>query len=177
MEARLESHSWDGVRSRDLCLPLHSFCTVIPAYSSTNVTSSHSFLPSIKYQISSYATFPSPCIQYILEAMLNKSSFLTNRSRLKIWRRYVNCLCHVTMLLLRMSPQIPFQYSKYNCQEMTSRGLKFFCKFPITEAVKYNNFARTVAFYNLRDIWYMIYLLTAIGLSPGGSTHLHTNNT
>jgi hypothetical protein len=24
---------------------------------------------------------------------------------------------------------------------------------------------------------YMIYLLTAIGLSPGGSTHLHTNNT
>ena len=26
-------------------------------------------------------------------------------------------------------------------------------------------------------IWYLIYLLTAIGLSPGGSTHLHTNNT
>jgi len=25
--------------------------------------------------------------------------------------------------------------------------------------------------------WYMIYLLTAIGLSPGGSTHLQTNNT
>jgi hypothetical protein len=26
--------------------------------------------------------------------------------------------------------------------------------------------------------WYdMVYLLTAIGLSPGGSTHLHTNNT
>jgi hypothetical protein len=23
----------------------------------------------------------------------------------------------------------------------------------------------------------MIYLLTAVGLSPGGSTHLHTNNT
>jgi hypothetical protein len=23
----------------------------------------------------------------------------------------------------------------------------------------------------------LIYLLTAIGLSPGGSTHLHTNNT
>jgi len=23
----------------------------------------------------------------------------------------------------------------------------------------------------------MIYLLTAIGVSPGGSTHLHTNNT
>jgi len=22
----------------------------------------------------------------------------------------------------------------------------------------------------------MIYLLTAVGLSPGGSTHLHTNN-
>ena len=27
-------------------------------------------------------------------------------------------------------------------------------------------------------LWYdMIYLLTAIGLSAGGSTHLHTNNT
>jgi len=26
-------------------------------------------------------------------------------------------------------------------------------------------------------IYYMIYLLTAVGLSPGGSTHLHTNNT
>jgi hypothetical protein len=25
--------------------------------------------------------------------------------------------------------------------------------------------------------WYMIYLLTAVGLSPGGSTHLHTDNT
>ena len=25
-------------------------------------------------------------------------------------------------------------------------------------------------------LWYMIYLLTAIGLSPGGSIHLHTNN-
>jgi hypothetical protein len=24
---------------------------------------------------------------------------------------------------------------------------------------------------------YTIYLLTAVGLSPGGSTHLHTNNT
>jgi len=23
----------------------------------------------------------------------------------------------------------------------------------------------------------LLYLLTAIGLSPGGSTHLHTNNT
>jgi len=23
----------------------------------------------------------------------------------------------------------------------------------------------------------MIYFLTAVGLSPGGSTHLHTNNT
>ena len=27
------------------------------------------------------------------------------------------------------------------------------------------------------NIYDMIYLLTAIGLSPGGSTHLHTNNT
>jgi len=26
-------------------------------------------------------------------------------------------------------------------------------------------------------IYDMIYLLTAIGLSPGGSTHLYTNNT
>jgi len=26
-------------------------------------------------------------------------------------------------------------------------------------------------------IYDMIYLLTAVGLSPGGSTHLHTNNT
>ena len=25
--------------------------------------------------------------------------------------------------------------------------------------------------------WDLIHLLTAIGLSPGGSTHLHTNNT
>jgi len=28
-----------------------------------------------------------------------------------------------------------------------------------------------------RDYLDMIYLLTAVGLSPGGSTHLHTNNT
>jgi hypothetical protein len=27
------------------------------------------------------------------------------------------------------------------------------------------------------NLYDMIYLLTAIGLSPGGSTHLHTNNT
>jgi len=27
------------------------------------------------------------------------------------------------------------------------------------------------------DRYDIIYLLTAIGLSPGGSTHLHTNNT
>jgi hypothetical protein len=26
-------------------------------------------------------------------------------------------------------------------------------------------------------IYDMVYLLTAVGLSPGGSTHLHTNNT
>ena len=26
-------------------------------------------------------------------------------------------------------------------------------------------------------VLYLIYLLTAIGLLPGGSTHLHTNNT
>ena len=32
---------------------------------------------------------------------------------------------------------------------MTYRGLKLFCKFLITEAVKYNNFARAVAFYDL----------------------------
>ena len=29
----------------------------------------------------------------------------------------------------------------------------------------------------VEDIYDMIYLLTAVGLSPGGSTHLHTNNT
>ena len=28
-----------------------------------------------------------------------------------------------------------------------------------------------------RSVFDMIYLLTAIGLSPGGSTHLHTNST
>jgi hypothetical protein len=27
------------------------------------------------------------------------------------------------------------------------------------------------------EVYDMIYLLTAVGLSPGGSTHLHTNNT
>jgi hypothetical protein len=31
--------------------------------------------------------------------------------------------------------------------------------------------------YILYHLSYMIYLLTAIGLSPGGSTHLHTNTT
>ena len=36
-----------------------------------------------------------------------------------------------------------------------------------------------VAYILVRNdmIYFMIYLLTAIGLSPGGSTHLHTNNT
>jgi hypothetical protein len=29
----------------------------------------------------------------------------------------------------------------------------------------------------LRSRYLLIYLLTAVGLSPGGSTHLHTNNT
>jgi hypothetical protein len=29
----------------------------------------------------------------------------------------------------------------------------------------------------LTEMYDMIYLLTAVGLSPGGSTHLHTNNT
>jgi len=39
-------------------------------------------------------------------------------------------------------------------------------------AVINNNYGR------LQDFtWYIIYLLTAIGLSPGGSTHLHANNT
>ena len=31
--------------------------------------------------------------------------------------------------------------------------------------------------YPVAMIYDMIYLLTAIGLPPGGSTHLHTNNT
>jgi hypothetical protein len=30
--------------------------------------------------------------------------------------------------------------------------------------------------YNLLAIIYLLYLLTAIGLSPGGITQLHTNN-
>jgi hypothetical protein len=36
-----------------------------------------------------------------------------------------------------------------------------------------------VMWYMIYDMWYdmMIYLLTAFGLSPGGSTLLHTNNT
>jgi hypothetical protein len=29
----------------------------------------------------------------------------------------------------------------------------------------------------IKVVFDMIYLLNAIGLSPGGSTHLHTNNT
>jgi hypothetical protein len=33
------------------------------------------------------------------------------------------------------------------------------------------------ASYTLMLVYDMIYLLTAVGLSPGGSTHLHTNNT
>jgi hypothetical protein len=34
------------------------------------------------------------------------------------------------------------------------------------------------SFLHISPTWYnMIYLLTAIGLSPGGSTHLHTNTT
>ena len=32
-------------------------------------------------------------------------------------------------------------------------------------------------FTSCRFLYIFIYLLTAIGLSPGGSTHLHTNNT
>jgi len=35
-------------------------------------------------------------------------------------------------------------------------------------------FTRTCVLLRVFD---MIYLLTAIALSPGGSTHLHTNNT
>jgi hypothetical protein len=35
-------------------------------------------------------------------------------------------------------------------------------------------FCERVTIVRIRSI---IYLLTAIGLSPGGSTHLHTNNT
>ena len=38
--------------------------------------------------------------------------------------------------------------------------------------------ALCVAGYETAGFWnIMMYLLTAIGLSPGGSTHLHTNNT
>jgi hypothetical protein len=38
-------------------------------------------------------------------------------------------------------------------------------------------FSLTVPLFLTRMIYDMIYLLTAIGLSPGGSTHLHTNTT
>jgi hypothetical protein len=34
-----------------------------------------------------------------------------------------------------------------------------------------------VKMFIMKYIFDMIYLLTAVGLSPGGSTHLHTNNT
>jgi hypothetical protein len=37
--------------------------------------------------------------------------------------------------------------------------------------------AKTVSAASGIDIDVFIYLLTAVGLSPGGSTHLHTNNT
>jgi len=35
----------------------------------------------------------------------------------------------------------------------------------------------TYTSYFYCEIMILIYLLTVVGLSPGGSTHLHTNNT
>jgi len=46
------------------------------------------------------------------------------------------------------------------------------------DAQIFNTFIIILYMYMFRAISYdMIYLLTAIGLSPGSSAHLHTNNT
>jgi hypothetical protein len=47
-------------------LPVHSFCTVTPTYSSTSSTSSHSFRASTRYQTSGWATLRSPCVRLIV---------------------------------------------------------------------------------------------------------------
>jgi len=36
VDARFQIHCWDGVRSCDLCLPLHTLCTVEQKCSSTH---------------------------------------------------------------------------------------------------------------------------------------------
>jgi hypothetical protein len=38
-------------------------------------------------------------------------------------------------------------------------------------------FCHSVRHYYCRPVLYLTYLLTAVVLSPGGSTHLHTNST
>jgi hypothetical protein len=43
----------------------------------------------------------------------------------------------------------------------------------LVEALPYKPEGRGFDFY----ILYILYLLTAIGLSPGGNTQIHTNNT
>jgi hypothetical protein len=54
VDARFYSHCWDFVRSRDLCLLLHSLCR------HTNI--SHSFVASTNHQTSDWANFQSLCI-------------------------------------------------------------------------------------------------------------------
>jgi len=46
-----------------------------------------------------------------------------------------------------------------------------------TEAVRPSETATPIEQTNITLILVLIYLLTATGLSPGGSTHLHTNST
>ena len=62
VDALFQSHCWDCVRSRDLCLPLLSFCTVIPTYSSTISSSPHWFLSGPMYQTAGCATFRYPVL-------------------------------------------------------------------------------------------------------------------
>jgi hypothetical protein len=54
------------------------------------------------------------------------------------------------------------------CSETLAYKIQTLGNYP-EESVQY--------FYNIRRIEILIYLLTAVGLSPGGSTHLYTNNT
>jgi hypothetical protein len=53
--------------SLDLRLSLRSFCTVIPTYSSTNPTSSPSFLSNTNYKTSVFTTFHSSPIVHCCE--------------------------------------------------------------------------------------------------------------
>ena len=48
---------------------------------------------------------------------------------------------------------------------------------PNIQALHWATSKTAALIYLLYTQYDMIYLLTAVGLSPGGSTHLHTNNT